>query len=222
MDTDKLDEMEEIRKYFVDWFKADQQNKIEKYRRLNNFVEHGATLLTGSSLMENFPIYELAQGKIKSKLYNRGIGGFTSDDFIRNIDVVLFDLKPGKIFINIGSNDMSLPDYTLENLCGKYEFILGEINERLPKTQTYVLAFYPMNEKVGHGTHGARTNARISKANEALKKLTKKYKNTQHISANTGLCDSEGFLKAEWTYDGIHMYPEAYAVVFEALLPCLN
>ena len=62
-----------------------QIEKIEIYKRMNRLAEAGGILFAGSSLMENFPIYEFAQGRISKKLYNRGVGGYTMADFIRHI-----------------------------------------------------------------------------------------------------------------------------------------
>lgn len=41
--------------------------------------------------MEQFPIAEIARNHgVEKMIYNRGIGGYTTDDFLTNIDTVLF------------------------------------------------------------------------------------------------------------------------------------
>ena len=59
---------------------------------MNRFAKKGQLLFTGSSLMKQFPIAEycLSAG-LPVTVYNRGIGGTTTDDILRNIDTVLFD-----------------------------------------------------------------------------------------------------------------------------------
>jgi len=37
----------------------EKEDKVERYRRLNRFVRKGQIVFAGSSLMEQFPIYEL-------------------------------------------------------------------------------------------------------------------------------------------------------------------
>lgn len=173
--------------------------------------------------MEMFPLYELMQGQDCGVVYNRGVGGYTMADFIKHMPTLLFDLAPETIFLNIGSNDMSEADYTVEKLLHNYRVILSSIGEHLPAAQTYLMAFYPMNEHCGsRSTYGARNNARIAEANKALKRLSEKYDRVCFIDVNAGLSDETGALKAEWCIDGIHMYPEAYAVVFANLLPWLR
>ena len=41
------------------------------------------------------------------KIYNRGVSGLNTDEFLENIDTLLLDLEPSKIFINIGTNDIT-------------------------------------------------------------------------------------------------------------------
>ena len=42
--------------------------------------------------MEHFPINELLMSKnINRIIYNRGVAGFTTDDFIQNMDTLVFD-----------------------------------------------------------------------------------------------------------------------------------
>ena len=90
----------------------------------------------------------------------------------------------------------------------------------MPETKVFVMAFYPMNELVGgESVFGMRSNARICEANVALKALVTEYTDYRFIDVNACLYDEERRLKAEWAIDGIHMYPEAYAAVFEELLP---
>ena len=63
-----------------DFYEKDRKEKIDKYRILNEAVVKGQILFTGSSLMEQFPINELLMTeKMDCIIYNRGVGGFTTD-----------------------------------------------------------------------------------------------------------------------------------------------
>ena len=54
--------------------KKEQERKIRNYRALNRIAPKGGILFTGSSLMEYFPICEMAMSAgIKKLIYNRGI-----------------------------------------------------------------------------------------------------------------------------------------------------
>lgn len=63
----------------MEQFKKAKLDKVERFKRLNRYVQPGQILFAGSSLMEQFPIYEFLQNfDLPFKIYNRGIGGYTT------------------------------------------------------------------------------------------------------------------------------------------------
>lgn len=203
---------------------AKNMKKIRSYRELNSVAKKGQILFTGSSLMEMFPVaeYVLSDG-LELTVYNRGIGGTTTDDFIEEIDTVLFDLAPAKLFINIGTNDINFREDGepwQEHLLTNYSRILSMIQERLPQTKVYVMAYYPVNTTIpeaGNG-FGARTNEAINDTNLKVRELAEKF-GYKYIDVNDGIKDENGNLKAEYTIEGMHMYAGGYKPVYEALKP---
>lgn len=215
------------------YLKMEQNEKLDKFRILNKYVKKGQILFTGSSLMEQFPINEFLMAENTDRIiYNRGIGGFTTTDMLANIDTQIFDLAPSKIFINIGTNDIAYPMLPFEDVLahamGNYEQILTQIQTRLPDTEVYMMAYYPVNEKAkapedewGETLFVNRNNRNLPIANEAVKKLAEKF-GYHYIDVNNGLTDEEGMLKKEFTVEGIHMYANGYRVVFENMKTYLN
>ena len=201
-----------------------QWERLERYRILNEKVKKGEILFTGSSLMEQFPIDELRMTEeMDAVIYNRGIGGFTTEDMLQCMEEMVFGTEPGKIFINIGTNNISRPEYRLEKLMENYGKIIGMIQERLPGAEIYMMAYYPVNEvdKVpddewGRGMFATRNNENIRTANEAVKGLAEKM-GCRYIDVNQGLTDENGRLKKAYTVEGIHMYANGYRVVLENL-----
>ena len=214
------------------FMKKEQQEKIEKYRVLNETVKKGKILFTGSSLMEQFPIHELMMNEgLGLTIYNRGVGGFTTSDMLENMEEQIFGTEPSKIFINIGTNDISDAsrsfEAVLESMLENYERILTQIKERLPETEVYMMAYYPVNEtdKVPKTEWAGamfvnRNNRNLPIANEAVKKLAEKM-GYHYIDVNAGLCDERGMLRREFTVEGIHMYANGYQVVLKNLTPYL-
>lgn len=202
----------------------EQQEKLERYRVLNQNVKKGQILFTGSSLMEQFPINELLMTNgMNQVIYNRGIGGFTTSDMLQYMEEMIFGTEPFKIFINIGTNDIGSPNYKLEDLMENYEKIISIIKERLPEADIYMMAYYPVNEtdKIPEGEWGktafvTRTNENIAIANEAVERLAGKM-GCHFINVNKGLTDERGKLKKEYTIEGIHMYANGYQVVLNNL-----
>ncbi len=203
----------------------EQQRKVKNFQYLNQAARKGGVLFTGSSLMEGFPVCELCRSAgYELAVYNRGIGGYTTDDFLREIHTVLLDLEPSKVFLNIGTNDLRVwedgSDW-LEHLMGNYEKILQIARAHLPNTVFYLMAYYPVNagvadEQTKSGMLAVRTNGNLKLANEQVSMLAEKY-GCRYINVNEGLTDENGDLKAEFTIEGVHLYANAYRVVFENL-----
>jgi len=121
--------------------RQEKQWKVESYRHLNRFIRPHQILFAGSSLMEQFPIYELMlDQQLPYTIYNRGIGGTTTFELMENMDACIYDLQPDYIYINIGTNDLNLPDYTEEGLIERYRTILKGIREHLPEAKIFMMA----------------------------------------------------------------------------------
>ena len=67
-------------------FEQEKRLKRTACRQQNAFIQKGRTLFTGSSLMEQFPITEFCLNEGLPTAYNRGIGGYTTDEFLEAID----------------------------------------------------------------------------------------------------------------------------------------
>lgn len=204
--------------------KFEQEDRLERFRKLNENIKKGETLFTGSLLMEQFPINELLMTNgMNHVIYNRGIGGFKTTDFLEHMEEMVFGTEPSRIFINIGTNDIGSLDYKLENLIENYETIIRKIQKRLPDAEIFMMAYYPVNEtdKVPQEEWAknffvTRTNENTSIANEAVEKLAQKL-GCHFINVNKGLTDEQGKLKKEYTIEGIHMYANGYQVVLDNL-----
>ncbi|MBO4872168.1 MAG: lysophospholipase [Lachnospiraceae bacterium] len=230
MNSEQKPQEEYIRSLFVARAEKEKKTKLERYRHLNPLVRPGQILLAGSSLMEYFPVHELLEDrKIRLPLavYNRGIAGFTTAELLESMDECVYALEPSKIFLNIGTNDMNGPAYTEEGMIGNYRKILTGIRERLPEVRLYLMAYYPVCPQAakGHPTIEAvlqwRTKERIAAANEAVRRLAAEF-GAAYIDCNAGITDENGFLKAEYAVEGLHMYGDGYAKVLDALLPYLE
>ncbi|WP_342547057.1 GDSL-type esterase/lipase family protein [Paenibacillus sp. FSL P2-0089] len=222
MTQEEFDEMMEIQ------WQREKEEKVKKYSILNTLALKGQTVLAGSSLMEFFPVNELQQTLEKQTvIYNRGIAGYVTRELLEVLEVCVLALAPSKLFINIGTNDISSADgeYKLEKLLANYNEILTRIRERLPECKVYVMAYYPVNakaefpgmdEEMRENYFRTRTNAALLEANSAVEQLAGKH-GYEFINVNEGLTDAEGNLKEEYTMDGVHMYGNGYSVVLDNL-----
>lgn len=210
--------------------KRERAEKIERFKQLNPYTKKGQILFSGSSLTEQFPINEMLQSlDTRYIIYNRGIGGDTTNNLLEDIQHCIFDLAPSKIFINIGSNDISNPDYNENVLINNYESILTQIKERLPNTKVYLLSYYPVNPykdsyiplEYKSIMFATRTNDAIKSANKRVAMLADHFDYT-YIDATSPLLDPQGNLREEYTLEGVHLWPIAYQKVLEILIPYFN
>lgn len=200
----------------------DKEMKIMRYREENKNVKYGQTVFTGSSLMEMFPINKLlAEHNDSTIIYNRGIGGFVSRELLEVIDVCATDLKPSKIFINIGTNDLSDSRIPISELMENYDKIISEIEAKLPEAIIYLMAYYPVNYEAAAENMKEclkiRNNEKIRTANAEVKKLAEKH-GQRYIDINKNLMDEQGRLKAEYTIEGLHINEDGYRAVYDDIM----
>lgn len=205
-----------------------QKQMIEQYRILNQYAKKGEVLFTGSSLMEQFPLNELLQSNdMHLVAYNRGISGFTTQNMLNCMEEQVFGTQPSMIFINIGTNDIANPDLdfeeSLKGMLINYEEILKQIKDRLPQTEVYVMAYYPVNEiddfvseELKMIMFRNRNNRKIAIANGKVENLATEM-GYQFIDINDGLYDERGVLRKEYTVEGIHMRANGYQKVIHNL-----
>ncbi len=204
------------------------REKLESYRQLNRLAKKGQVVFTGSSLMEQFPLNEMLQGEaLPYRVYNRGMSGFVAPQLLQVLDVCVYELAPAHVFLNIGTNDMSRPDYRQEALLACYRRILEEILSHVPGVKLHLLAYYPVNPDL-EGQEGwaaealrYRTNQVLREANRGVEALAREM-GAEYLDLNAPLLDGQGRLKAQYTKEGIHLYPAGYQAVLGELLPVLR
>ena len=198
------------------------QNQVrDGYAKENPTCKKHQILFVGSSLMQFFPITELQQDlDLPLTIYNRGVLGTETGDMLDHMDLLVFDLQPDYIYINIGTNDIA-HGWSEDEIMGRYDKILSMIQTKLPDTKITMMAYYPVNEAKQVGRKHPRSNATIDHYNDLAKALAKKHQ-VYFINVNDGLSDETGNLKAEYTEDGIHMIPDAYKIVLANMLPYLR
>lgn len=204
-------------------WRIEKEIMVEQYRKANQRAARGQVVFTGSSLMEMFPIEQWAKelGEDAPMIYNRGVGGYKTTDLLPILDVCVLELKPKKVFINIGTNDLNDPNVPLQEVMAHYDEILTIIEKSLPETVIYLMAYYPVNYEAATEEMKPclliRTNEKIDLANKEVEKLANKH-GQRYIDVNAPLKDEKGNLKAEYTIEGMHIKPEGYRAIFEDVM----
>lgn len=200
-------------------WQIEKERLVERYQEENKTVEKGQVLFAGSSLMEMFPVQDWAKelGPDAPRVYNRGVGGYRTDDMLPLLDVLVTDLAPRRLFLNIGTNDLSDASVTIDALIDRYDRILTTIEERVPGIEIILMAYYPINYDAADEGMKAnlriRTNERIREANQAVEALAARH-HQRYMDFNAPLTDADGRLKAEYTIEGMHIRPEGYRAIW--------
>lgn len=195
-----------------------KEYKIERYREMNKTAEKGSVLFAGSSLMEMFPVEEFAKADgLPVTVYNRGVGGFITDELLENIGVCITDLAPRKLFINIGTNDLSDSSRSMEMIMGNYAEILRQVKQAVPEVKLYIMAYYPVNYDAAAPEMKEclkiRSNEKINLANSQLIQLAERF-GGKYINVNEPLMDEQRRLRAEYTFEGMHINENGYRAIY--------
>lgn len=183
--------------------------KMEQYRQENEkYADYEVDVaFLGDSLTDG---YDLAQYYPQYVTANRGIGGDTTFDLERRLQVSVYDLKPKVAVMLIGANN---PDSMLDN----YEQILIGLKKNLPDTKIVLLSLTAMG-----GEHWGSKNQLAAYNNVTIKLLAQKYGFT-FVDLFTPLYDvSTREVYAGYTVDGGHFTPEGYEVVTAQITPVLR
>ena len=211
MTVEEIDEIMRYDRYAADleaWNKALRAyyyHKKEHFESLPN--DENEIIFLGNSITDNAEWWELfADPRIK----NRGIGGDDTDGILERIDEVT-DSRPSKIFIMIGTNDLSngkSVDYIIEN----YRKIIRRITGSTPGTRIYIQSVIPTDDALQY----TRRNSDIIMINARLREIAE-------VNAITYIDLFELFrlennkLNPEYSVDGLHLNGKGYLIWKEAI-----
>jgi lysophospholipase L1-like esterase len=200
-------------KYHSDW------TKNHYLVRLNEFssdpAKNGDIIFIGDSITEGGKAWSSRFDR--NNIKNRGISGDVTDGVIARLGEIFY-FKPKAVFIMIGVNDLfnlhykkeiPSPEYVGNNVLS----IIEQINEKSPETKVYLQTLLP--------THEDFMNENILKVNTMLKQQ-KGESNYMLIDLNASFKNEKGFLKEEFTYDGVHLNENGYKHWVEILRPMIS
>jgi len=170
-------------------------------------VETAPIVMLGDSLTEAAPWDELTGCR---QVVNRGIGGDTTKGVLGRLDEVLA-LKPRAVFLMIGVNDISrhIPkEASVENLRA---ILTGLERAEIRTFAAYVLPVAASRRK--------QFNDSITALNAGFARVLAEHPNMQIIDLRPLVRGSDGYLREELSYDGLHLDAKGYAIWRDAIAP---
>lgn len=180
-------------------------------QRVNSFKKtkmepNTAILFIGDSMTEGFDLQKFFPGIVA---VNQGISGDFTSGVMRRLDVAV-RLQPKKIFVMIGINDIlkKVPfDQTLNN----YNELLRQLRMQCPEAALYVQSNLPTAGMGGSTETNAAVVRQVRSLNDFLREQCKAVGAT-FIDMYKAYETGSGELNAIYTYDGLHLSDEGYAV----------
>lgn len=176
----------------------------------------------GDSITDWYPIIEL-YGE-KAPIVNSGKAGYKTTDIIKELNELVYIYNPTKVFLLIGTNDLS-SGVSTEEIVNNIKGIINKIKKHRPQAKIYVQSIYPVNKtdnkKIKKTMIGSRNNEDIKKINKELKEYCKD-NNVTYIDMYQELIDKEDNLYINYTEDGLHLSTLGYVKVTKKILTYLQ
>lgn len=168
-------------------------------------------IFLGNSITDGAEWFELLNNK---KVHNRGISADVTEGILLRLDAVT-RVKPAKIFIMIGVNDLSR-NMTIEQVIANYRTILERIRTETPKTRVYVESILPVNPATGMALNHTNKTEVIMEFNRRLRELATEFGHT-YIDLFSIMADSDNHLPKSFSIDGLHLSYEGYRAWVDAI-----
>ena len=162
----------------------------------------GGIVFVGDSITEGFPLDKYFPGR---HVINRGIGGDHLAGVLDRIEVSVYDLKPSKLFMMIGTNDIIWPQAQskIKEWRRNYDNLVAKIKKRCPGCVIYLQSILPT------GGNFAKHNKTVKRYNVVIKRIAKK-RGVNYIDTHSALVNKSGKLRSDCTKDGVHLTPAGY------------
>lgn len=145
---------------------------------------------------------------------NQGIPGDTSFGVLKRLDEAVRN-KPAAIFLMIGINDLgrNIPDSLIVRNIGR---IVHRIKTSSPRTRIYLQSILPTNPSFDKLRHLYHKEKNVAFINARIKELAER-EQLVFIDLHSHFTDQNGHLKAEYTWDGVHLTLAGYRKWVEVL-----
>lgn len=176
------------------------ENKTSQFNLLP--IDSNDVIMLGNSITEHGEWTELFDN---ANVKNRGIGSDITSGMLTRLDNIIKG-KPAKVFIKIGTNDITL-GHPEEAILTNYKAIVEKIQEGTPDTQIYIQSILPVG---GRQTAKGLRNTKIRAMNNKLEVLAEEA-NVHYIDLFPHFLDTtQKELDAALTADGIHLNGPGY------------
>ena len=140
---------------------------------------------------------------------------YTSKTNGYSISDALAIARPGKIYVTLGIN--AIYSYQSDWFYDNYRALLTKIKAASPDSIIIIQSIFPVTERWAINNSKPNCHKNIAYANQKLSELAKE-EGCLFLHTYEDLTDENGFLKTEYSGDGIHLSRKGYETVFNYIL----
>ena len=177
-------------------------NRVSEFNSLPEKTH--SVIFLGNSITRRGPWQELFPFL---RISNRGVGGDVLKGMYNRLDDITAN-EPVAIYLMGGINDITNPSKTVDEIWKDYEKLIDKITKDIPDAFLFVQSTLPVSAERDKDN---LINPKVVELNKYLKAAAEKYK-YRYIDVASALSDDNGFLKPDYTLDGLHLAADGYFV----------
>lgn len=173
-------------------------------------------VFAGDSHVEMGDWYSLWAGRFAVR--NCGLSMAKIED-VEILAGTIADRPVDTVVLMCGVNNLGAKE-AVDSCAAKYERLLSTVSDVLQPRRIVVASVMPVQQTYGEQT-GSDTNRRIAEFNEKLAAMSTQYR-AIFVPVDAVVSNSEGGLKENLTFDGLHLNSLGYAMVAPVLQDVLE
>ena len=151
---------------------------------------------------------------------NRGISGDTTQGVLDRLSTITKG-KPSKIFLLIGTNDLSRGK-SVDEVAKNVAKIVERVKRESPKTKLYVQSVFPVNPKFNKFLGHMNRQKDIAALNTKIMAVAARHGVTYIDVYKSLVIPSTDVMNPEYTNDGLHLLGKGYQKWVDVLKPYLK
>lgn len=151
---------------------------------------------------------------------NRGISGDTTQGVLDRLSTITKG-KPSKIFLLIGTNDLSRGK-SVDEVAKNVAKIVERVKRESPATKLYVQSVFPVNPKFNKFLGHMNRQKDIAALNAKIKAIAARHGVTYIDVYKSLVIPSTDVMNPEYTNDGLHLLGKGYQKWVDVLKPYLK
>ncbi len=192
-----------------------REMRVASFRIMNQSESINPTVFLGDSITQQFQLKQFFHDK---NVCNRGIGGDTTADVLKRLDVSAIDLNPSQIFLLIGTNDLEFTFLSPKEISQNIQTIAEHILKQCPGTKIHFVSVLPVGDPTDYNFDpqivGKRNNDVIDNLNIYIKEVAENLHQT-YLDINSVLKNPSGTIYPQFTKEGLHISYEGYQIIAE-------